>query len=123
VNEQIMETGGKTWRIVGINFDHMHMGDLLRMVANHPRAEIAGICDPQPERMSEAAMQFEIPADRIFTRHDACLDAVRPDLVILCPATAEHADWVERSPPVALRSCSRNRSQHHSRRRTGFSVR
>jgi len=32
-------------RVAGINFDHFHMGDLLRMVANHPEAEIVGICD------------------------------------------------------------------------------
>ena len=35
----------KRWRVVGINFDHMHMGDLLRKVHEHPDAEIAGICD------------------------------------------------------------------------------
>jgi hypothetical protein len=35
----------KTWKIAGINFDHMHMGDLLRMVHEHPNAEIAAICD------------------------------------------------------------------------------
>ena len=29
-------------RFVGINFDHMHMGDLLRMVFDHPQAEIVG---------------------------------------------------------------------------------
>ena len=32
-------------RVVGINFDHMHMGDLLRQAHDHPGAEIAGICD------------------------------------------------------------------------------
>jgi predicted NBD/HSP70 family sugar kinase len=26
----------KRMRVAGINFDHFHMGDLLRMVANHP---------------------------------------------------------------------------------------
>ena len=41
--------GGKSmakFRIVGISFDHMHMGDLLRLVHDHPDAEIAGIFDP-----------------------------------------------------------------------------
>ena len=33
----------KPWKIAGINFDHMHMGDLLRMVHEHPNAEIVGI--------------------------------------------------------------------------------
>ena len=35
----------KSWRVAGINFDHLHMGDLLREVHEHPNAEIAGICD------------------------------------------------------------------------------
>lgn len=89
----------KTWRIAGINFDHMHMGDLLRMVSEHPSAEIVGICDSQPDRMTEAALQLDIPAERIFPHYTDCLEATRPDLVILCPATAEHADWVEKVAP------------------------
>ena len=30
----------KKWKIAGINFDHDHMGDNLRMAFNHPQAEI-----------------------------------------------------------------------------------
>ena len=44
----------KKWRVAGINFDHFHMGDLLRMVHEHPDAEIAGIADEFPERMAGA---------------------------------------------------------------------
>ena len=44
----------KRWRIAGINFDHFHMGDLLRCAAKYPRAEIVGISDEKPERMEEA---------------------------------------------------------------------
>jgi predicted dehydrogenase len=83
----------KTWKIAGINFDHMHMGDLLRMVHEHPHAEIAGICDEQPARMKDAATHFGIPEERIFTDPCQCMEQTRPDLVILCPATAEHAKW------------------------------
>ena len=82
-------------RIAAINFDHMHMGDLLREVHEHDDAEIAGICDARPERMRDARAQFGIPADRVFTDVAACLAATRPDIVILCPATADHARAVE----------------------------
>jgi hypothetical protein len=34
-----------TWKIAGINFDHLHMGDNLRMAAEHPEAEIVALCD------------------------------------------------------------------------------
>ncbi|GIK75471.1 MAG: hypothetical protein BroJett021_44590 [Chloroflexota bacterium] len=61
-------------KVVGINFDHMHMGDLLRMAHEHPDVEIAGICDEQPERMVAAARNFAIPAERIFTDYRRCLE-------------------------------------------------
>lgn len=86
-------------QIAGINFDHMHMGDLLRMVHDHPSAEIAGICDEHPERMASAIANFGISEDRVFNNYQACLEKTRPDLVILCPATAEHAEWTEKVAP------------------------
>jgi predicted dehydrogenase len=86
------------YRVVGINFDHMHMGDLLRQVHDHPAAEIAGICDADPARMSSAISNFAIPPDRVFTDVAACM-ATRPDLVLLCPATADHAAFVEQVAP------------------------
>jgi glucose-fructose oxidoreductase len=75
------------------------MGDHLRLVHEHPDAEIAGICDEDPARMAAAAATFNIPGDRIFTDYHRCLEVTQPDLVILCPATAEHALWVERVAP------------------------
>jgi glucose-fructose oxidoreductase len=87
-----------TARIVGINFDHMHMGDLLRQVHEHPGAEIAGICDADPARMAAAVASFALPPERVFTDVAACM-ALAPDLVILCPATADHARTVEMVAP------------------------
>jgi glucose-fructose oxidoreductase len=87
-----------TARIVGINFDHMHMGDLLRQVHEHPAAEIAGICDADPARMAAAVASFALPPERVFTDVAACM-ALAPDLVILCPATADHARTVEMVAP------------------------
>jgi glucose-fructose oxidoreductase len=86
-------------RVAGINFDHMHMGDLLRMVSEHHQAEIVGICDEASSRMQSAARTFGIPSERIFSDVDACLEKSRPNLVILCPATAQHAEYVERVAP------------------------
>ena len=86
----------KKFRIVGINFDHMHMGDLLRMAHSHPDAEIVGLSDTQASRMTAAAENFSIPADRLFTDYRSCLETTQPDLVILCPATGEHALWTQK---------------------------
>ncbi len=86
----------RRWKIAGINFDHFHMGDLLRYVQDHPSAEIVGISDEQPERMVDAKRNFELRDDQVFTDYRACLEHTRPDMVILCPAAARHADWVEK---------------------------
>ena len=84
------------WKIAGINFDHMHMGDLLRQASQHPDAEIVGICDEQPARMEMSVRNFNIQRDRVFTDYRACLEKTKPDLVILCPATGEHGLWTKR---------------------------
>lgn len=84
------------WRVAGINFDHMHMGDLLREVHQHPDAEIAGVCDASAERMRPAIEAFGIPDGKVFADVDECLDATRPDLAIICARTADHAAYVER---------------------------
>jgi glucose-fructose oxidoreductase len=82
-------------RIVGISFDHMHMGDLLRMVHDHPGAELVGIFDPNRAAMQRAVEAFAIPEARVFTDFDACM-ATGPDLAILCAATADHARYTQR---------------------------
>jgi glucose-fructose oxidoreductase len=74
----------------------MHMGDLLRLVHEHPQAEIAGVFDPDAATMARAIAQFDIPPERIFTDFDACLAQAQPDLAILCAATADHARYTER---------------------------
>lgn len=92
----------KTWKIAGINFDHMHMGDLLRLVHEHPNAEICGVCDSERERMQEAITNFSIPDEKVFTDVDACMKDTKPDIVILCPATGDHAEYVEKVAPYGV---------------------
>ncbi len=90
------------YRVLGISFDHMHMGDLLRAVSEHPDAEIAGIFDPDRVRMNSAIEQFAIPDTRVFTELEHCIGSSEADLAIVCSATAEHADYVERLAPHGL---------------------
>ncbi|MEX2580826.1 MAG: Gfo/Idh/MocA family oxidoreductase [Verrucomicrobiales bacterium] len=90
------------WRIAGINFDHFHMGDLLRMARDHPGAEVVGISDEQPGRTDEAARACGLPGDKVFADHRECLEKTAPDLVILCPAAARHAEWTEKVAPFGV---------------------
>jgi glucose-fructose oxidoreductase len=82
-------------RIVGVSFEHMHMGDLLREAYEHPDAEIVGVCDENETRMGEAIENFSISRARVYRDVVQCVREARPDLAILCPATARHADVVE----------------------------
>ena len=52
--------------------------------------------------MQGAIQNFAIPQDRVFTDPEKCLAATKPDLVILCPATADHAAYVERVAPFGV---------------------
>lgn len=90
------------FRIVGISFDHMHMGDLLRMVHDHPDAEIAAVFDPDRDKMQAAVTAFDIPEDRMFTDFDTCMAAGPYDMALLCVATAQHAEFTERLAPHDL---------------------
>lgn len=89
----------KVWTVAGINFDHFHMGDLLRMAAGHPRVRLVGLADETPARMEEAVRAFGVPRDRVFTDHRACLEKTKPDIVILCPAASRHGEWVKKVAP------------------------
>ena len=86
-------------KIAGINFDHFHMGDLLRMAHEHRDVELVGICDETPARMQAACEAFEIADDKVFTDYRRLLEATEPDLAILCPAASTHGEWVERVAP------------------------
>ncbi|MDQ2730028.1 MAG: Gfo/Idh/MocA family oxidoreductase [Armatimonadota bacterium] len=92
----------KKWKFAGINFDHMHMGDNLRMVHEHPSAEIVGLSDEEPARMESSAQRFGIPRDRVFANYQECLEKTQPDVVLLCPATARHAEWTEKVAPAGV---------------------
>ncbi|MEM8591305.1 MAG: Gfo/Idh/MocA family oxidoreductase [Pseudomonadota bacterium] len=90
------------FRIAGISFDHMHMGDLLRMVHENPEAEIAALYDPDRAKMQDAVEKFQVPDERIFTDLDALLAAGSYDMALLCAATANHATMTERLAPHGM---------------------
>src|SRR5678815_1161089 len=93
------EPKAKKWRIAGINWDHMHMGDLLRMASEAPNAEIVGVWHHTPATMQQTMQRLNIPADRAYSDYKECIEKTKPDLIILCPATAQHAEWTEKVAP------------------------
>lgn len=90
---------GQRLKVAGINFDHFHMGDLLRMAHDHPDVDLVGICDEQPQRMQDAIRLFGIPENAVHTNPETLFAATEVDLVILCPAASKHGEWVDRIAP------------------------
>ena len=89
--------------VLGINFDHMHMGDLLRAgrraSRRRDRRHLRSRPRPHGSRRSPTS---RFPPDRVFTDLEACLTETKADLAIVCSATAEHANYVEKIAPHGL---------------------
>jgi glucose-fructose oxidoreductase len=80
----------------------MHMGDLLRMVQEDPHAEIVAVADEQPERTVGVARTLGLDNSMVYSDYRQCLEQTKPDIVILCPATAQHGDWTEKVAPYGV---------------------
>jgi glucose-fructose oxidoreductase len=96
-------------KVVGINFDHMHMGDLLRQCHEHAQVEIVGVADEDLGRVAPIADRFNIPAERRYEDLRRCLDETRPDLALLCPMTGRHGEYVEAVAPYGVNILSKSR--------------
>lgn len=86
-------------KLVGINFDHMHMGDLLRQAKESPNVELVGVSDLQPDRATGVLKQLGLSESLFVPDYRKLMEQTKPDLAILCPATAEHAEWTEKVAP------------------------
>lgn len=91
-----------TYRVAGISFEHMHMGDNLRMAAEHPDCRVVGLCDANRGRMQATQQALGVADDAIFSDWQHCIEETQPDLIVLCPATGDHAIWVERLASFGL---------------------
>ncbi len=97
-----MESVKQTYRVAGISFEHMHMGDNLRMSAEHPDCRVVGCCDLDLTRMCDVQASLGLDDRQLYTDWQHCIEDSRPDFLVLCPATGDHALWVERLAPFGL---------------------
>lgn len=89
----------KRWRIAGIDFEHFHMGDNLRMAFEHPDVDLVGVCDVERERMEWSIQHFNIAEGNIYSDYRQCIEETKPDIIVLCPATGRHAQAIEEIAP------------------------
>lgn len=59
----------------------------IALVRGHPDAELAAIVQPEPNHAASLAREFEVP---VFSTVEACIDAVKPDGVILSSPNPFH---------------------------------
>lgn len=83
-----------SYRVVGINFDHQHMGDLLRQVQAHPNTEVVGVAHRDESAMRPVLDRLGLDPGLMHTDAQRCIDESKPDLAVICPSTADHAPVV-----------------------------
>ncbi|MFG2935928.1 Gfo/Idh/MocA family protein [Streptomyces sp. NPDC048282] len=84
----------RTRAVAVVGFDHMHAGDFIRTILDHPTAEICGVWDTDPGRRDRVCDDLGVPAHVRFDDIDE-LAATRPDFAAVCSTTHEHGLWVE----------------------------
>ncbi|WP_395338384.1 Gfo/Idh/MocA family protein [Ningiella sp. W23] len=83
-------------KVVGIGFDHMHIGDQLAAAQASPDFDVVAVYDTQSERMAQVCADLGIAASMQYSDWEKMLDEHQADLAIVCSTTAEHLLWVER---------------------------
>ena len=87
-------------RLAIVGLDHDHVWGLLKIIANEPEAELAGIADPHPELVEKA--KAAAPAGvKFFSDYLTMLDEVKPDAVIVTNANNRHLE--------VLRACAKRK--------------
>jgi predicted dehydrogenase len=86
----------KRWKFAVIGFDHMHAGDFVRTINGSESAELVGVSDGDPARLSRVSDDLQVPAERRFERFDELIRSSGVEVAAICSTTKEHPLWVRR---------------------------
>lgn len=95
-------------RVIGIGFDHMHMGDQLRTAAGEPGADLVAVVDEDAQRMASVCADIgladlpQVVAGPGSTAVEEALDRYAPEVAIVCSTTERHRAWVEALAPRGI---------------------
>src|SRR6218665_4033613 len=84
----------RTFRLIGVGFDHMHIGDQLTVATMHPQIDLVGVRyrDDTPARAALNALR----RDCRYTSDLAELFSLsQADITVVCSTTAEYPELVE----------------------------
>jgi glucose-fructose oxidoreductase len=85
-------------RVVGIGFDHMHIGDQLRVAAGNQGVQLVGVVDSSQERMTRVCADVGLAGlpQALTPDAESALDAWAPEIAIVCSTTSAHREWTKR---------------------------
>lgn len=89
----------RLWRVAVIGFSHMHAGDQVQLILDHPEAELVGLWDQRRSPVETVVADLGLDERLIFDDLDDALQRGRPDIAVICSTTAEHVDLVRRIAP------------------------
>lgn len=84
----------RTYRVVGIGFDHMHIGDQLAVALAHPAAEVVGAYNADAPKAQAVLDDLSLPVETA-TDLDALLSEAKADIAFVCSNTAQHPPIVD----------------------------
>jgi len=84
----------RTFRLIGVGFDHMHIGDQLTVATMHPQIDLVGVWDRDETRAR--AVLNDLSLDCRYTSDLAELITLsQADIAVVCSTTAEYPELVE----------------------------
>src|SRR6218665_2107886 len=84
----------RSFRLIGVGFDHMHIGDQLTVATMHPQIDLLGVWDRDETRaravLNDLSLDCRYPSDPagLFILSEA-------DIAVVCSTTAEYPELVE----------------------------
>ncbi len=69
------------------------MGDLLRLAASHPDAEVVGVWHHEPGKPTEVLQRLGLSTSLLYDDWRACIEKSKPTAAIVCASTGTHAQW------------------------------
>lgn len=95
-------------RVIGVGFDHMHMGDQLRTAMAEPGADLVAVVDEDASRMASVCADVgladlpQVVGGPGSSAVEAALDRYAPEVAVVCSTTARHLEWVEVLAPRGI---------------------
>lgn len=90
------------YRVAAVAFDHMHIGDQIRVAQLYPDADLVGVYDTDRQRMDAVCDDLGVPQELRYTDVSEMMAQSRPDVVFVCSTTESHLAWVTVLAPYGV---------------------